>query len=91
MDTEALCDALEQGRIAGAGLDVTDPEPLPPGHRLWKAPNVVITPHISGLYHLQETHERIVGIAAENLAAFLEGRPMRSLVDRSTGYRAVKQ
>ena len=91
VDTEALCDALEQGRIAGAGLDVTDPEPLPPGHRLWKAPNVVITPHISGLYHLQETHERIVGIAAENLAAFLEGRPMRSLVDRSTGYRAVKQ
>jgi hypothetical protein len=48
VDTPALVEALEQGRIAGAGLDVIDPEPLPKGHPLWKSPNVVISPHIGG-------------------------------------------
>ncbi|MCL2479420.1 MAG: D-2-hydroxyacid dehydrogenase, partial [Treponema sp.] len=45
IDTEALCDALESGAVGGAGLDVTDPEPLPPGHRLWRLENALITPH----------------------------------------------
>lgn len=48
VDTEALADALEAGRLGGAALDVTDPEPLPAGHRLWGAPNLIITAHYSG-------------------------------------------
>ncbi len=87
VDTEALCDALESGKLSGAGLDVTDPEPLPAGHRLWGIPTAVVTPHISGFYHLKETHERIVGICAENLRRFFAGEPLRNQVDFSTGYR----
>lgn len=48
VDTDALVDALGSGGIAGAALDVTDPEPLPDGHPLWSAPGVLITPHVAG-------------------------------------------
>ena len=89
IDTEALCDALESGHLGGAGLDVTDPEPLPPDHRLWDIPNAVITPHISGFYHLPETLERIIQISASNLKAFAEGKPLRNIIDFSTGYRKL--
>lgn len=87
VDTEALCDALESGALSGAGLDVTDPEPLPPGHRLWQIPTAVVTPHISGFYHLKETHERIIGIFVDNLGRFLRGEALRNQVDFATGYR----
>lgn len=87
VDTDALCDALETGALSGAGLDVTEPEPLPAGHRLWQIPTAVVTPHISGFYHLKETHERIVNIMAENLGHFLQGKPLRNQVDFATGYR----
>ncbi len=87
VDTEALCDALESGKLSGAGLDVTDPEPLPPEHRLWRIPTAVITPHVSGFYHLKETHERIVQIFAENLKRFFAGEPLKNQIDFSTGYR----
>lgn len=89
VDTDALCDALESGRLSGAGLDVTDPEPLPAGHRLWHIPSAVVTPHISGFYHLKETHERIIRIFAENLAHFVKGEPLCNVVDFSTGYRKL--
>lgn len=89
VDTDALCDALESGALSGAGVDVTEPEPLPAGHRLWKIPTAVVTPHISGFYHLKETHERIVGIFAENLTRFLRGESLRNQVDFSTGYRKL--
>lgn len=89
VDTEALCDALERGHLSGAGVDVTDPEPLPPTHRLWNIPTAVVTPHISGFYHLRETHERIVGIFLENLRHFQAGEPLRNLVDFATGYRKL--
>lgn len=89
VDTEALCDALERGHLSGAGVDVTDPEPLPPIHRLWNIPTAVVTPHISGFYHLRETHERIVGIFLENLRHFQAGEPLRNLVDFATGYRKL--
>lgn len=89
VDTEALCDALEKGHLSGAGVDVTDPEPLPPTHRLWNIPTAVVTPHISGFYHLRETHERIVGIFLENLRHFQAGEPLRNLVDFATGYRKL--
>lgn len=88
IDTEALCDALESGKLMGAGLDVTEPEPLPKGHRLWQIPTAVITPHISGFYHLKETHERIVKIFVENLEHFVKGEKLRNLVDFETGYKA---
>lgn len=89
IDQEALCDALESGQIGGAGLDVTNPEPLPADHRLWHMPNLLLTPHVSGGYHFHETLERIVQLAADNLQAFVMEQPMRSVVDFSTGYRAV--
>lgn len=88
IDTEALCDALESGKLMGAGLDVTDPEPLPSDHRLWKIKNAIITPHVSGDYHLKETHNRIVRIAIDNLKAYANGEDMRNLVDFSTGYKS---
>lgn len=89
VDTEALCDALESGKLSGAGLDVTDPEPLPPEHRIWKLPTAVITPHVSGGYHLSATRERIFGIFAENFSAFLKGEKLRNLIDFDTGYRKL--
>ncbi|WP_202849491.1 NAD(P)-dependent oxidoreductase [Clostridium thermosuccinogenes] len=86
IDTEALCDALESGHLFGAALDVTDPEPLPKDHRLWKIKNAIITPHVSGGYSLKETHERIVKISADNLEAFMNGRSLINVVDRAAGY-----
>lgn len=87
VDTEALCSALETGKLAGAGLDVTDPEPLPPEHRLWQIPTALITPHISGFYHLRETYDRIFGICLENLKRYLAGAPLKNQVDLAAGYR----
>ncbi len=89
VDSMALCAALESGKLAGAGLDVTDPEPLPADHPLWKQKNAIITPHVSGGFHLAETHERIIRIMAENLAAFCAGKPLRNVVDFETGYRKL--
>ena len=89
VDTEALCDALERGHLSGAGVDVTDPEPLPPTHRLWQIPTAVVTPHISGFYHLKATHDRVVEILVENLKHFYAGEPLRNQVDFSTGYRKL--
>jgi phosphoglycerate dehydrogenase-like enzyme len=85
--TDDLCDALENGIISGAGLDVTEPEPLPAEHRLWDAPGVVITPHISGFFHLPETLRRIVNISIENLEHFKKQEPLKNIVDFKTGYR----
>lgn len=87
IDQEALYEALETGALGGAAVDVTDPEPLPKDSPLWKAPNMIITPHISGQYHLQETFQRIVRIAGSNLNHFIKGEPMINSVDFSTGYR----
>ena len=87
VDSLALADALNSGHLAGASVDVTDPEPLPPDHPLWDARNILITPHISGGDHLHETTERIVGIAAENLRRFVNGEELRNIVDLEAGYR----
>lgn len=73
VDSLALADALNSGHLAGAGIDVTEPEPLPSDHPLWDAKNVLITPHISGGLRLQETHNRIIRIAADNLSRFMKG------------------
>lgn len=84
IDTEALCDALDTGALGGAGLDVTDPEPLPPDHRLWRCPNALITPHISGYAAPMDAK---IDLFAQNLAAYAQGQPLRSLVNPATGYR----
>lgn len=86
IDTDALSDALYEGRIAGAALDVTDPEPLPADHPLWDAPGAFITPHTSGGYALPETLEQISVIFAENLKRFLNGETLKNIVDLETGY-----
>ncbi len=86
IDTDDLCDALENEYILGAALDVTDPEPLPKEHRLWKMKNVIITPHVSGGFSLPETHDRIVKICANNLKSFFDGNTLINGVDFSEGY-----
>jgi phosphoglycerate dehydrogenase-like enzyme len=82
--TADLQKALEEGRIAGAGLDVVDPEPLPPGHPLWKAPNLLITPHISSRSDVQG--EGRWTLARENLRRYVAGGKMLSEVDLEKEY-----
>lgn len=82
--TADLVDALKNKKIAGAGLDVTDPEPLPADHPLWKAPNVIITPHVAGNSDLGiEAQTQVV---RENLRRYAAGEKMLSVVDVSRGY-----
>jgi len=86
IDTEALTEALEEKRIGGAALDVTDPEPLPSDHKLWTLPNVLITPHSSGNHSLPETYRRLIEIAIENYEAYTNDKPMRNIVDFKRQY-----
>jgi phosphoglycerate dehydrogenase-like enzyme len=72
VDTEALRKALISGRIGGAGLDVTDPEPLPPDHPLWEAPHLIISPHMSAMGS-PLTEQRLASGIAENLERYLKG------------------
>ncbi|NKY58368.1 D-2-hydroxyacid dehydrogenase [Nocardia flavorosea] len=74
IDQEALVEALHSGQIAGAGLDVTDPEPLPPESALWEAPNVVITPHSTP--RLPDRTQRSIDMIVENLRRYRAGEPM---------------
>jgi phosphoglycerate dehydrogenase-like enzyme len=84
VDTDALVDALREGSIAGAALDVTDPEPLPDGHALWDLSNCIITPHTA------DTIEMVLPLLAErirtNVAHFTAGEALVGLVDSETGY-----
>jgi glyoxylate reductase len=80
VDTAALGEALEQGWIAGAALDVTDPEPLPAGHPLLGAPNLVVAPHLGSASH--ETRAEMAEIAVDNLLAGLRGGPLRHQANR---------
>ena len=86
IDTDALIIALKEKRIAGAALDVTEPEPLPRGHALWEMENVIITPHISGNADVPETLEKILEIAENNLKRYYSGEELINIVDRSVGY-----
>lgn len=89
VDTVALVAALNEGQIGGAVIDVVDQEPLPAEHPLWDAPHLVLTPHVTGNYNLPETLRRIVNLSLRNLAAYLNGQPMESVVDFKTGYRKL--
>jgi len=83
-DMGGLVKALDSKRLAGAGVDVTDPEPLPKGHALWKFNNVVITPHIAG--RSDRDFERMSGTVKENIKRFVDGRPLLNVVDKQKGY-----
>ena len=82
--TADLIDALSSGRLAGAGLDVVDPEPLPAASPLWHAPNVIITPHVSADTPVSAGQRNLVLI--ENLRRYTAGEPMISVVDIERGY-----
>ena len=86
IDQTALAEALNDGRLGGAGLDVTTPEPLPADHPLWRAPNCLITPHASGGWSLPQTRDYVIALMRENLRAFVAGAPMRHEVDLERGY-----
>lgn len=83
-DMNGLVKALDEKRLAGAGVDVVDPEPLPKGHPLWKFPNAIITPHIAG--RSDKDHARMVGTVKENLSRFMDGRPLVNVVNKQKGY-----
>ena len=84
VDWDAQVAALESGRLRASYSDVTTPEPLPDGHPLWSAPNLMITPHTSGLQpnYFGKAAYRF----AENLRRFIDGKPLRDIVDRHAGY-----
>ncbi len=88
--TQALCDELSKGRIRGAVLDVTDPEPLPKDHPLWKFDNVFITPH-SCAVNSALAQQKSFEVCYENFKAYIEGREPMSRIDKSTGYRVSRQ
>ncbi|MEZ5355946.1 MAG: D-2-hydroxyacid dehydrogenase [Bryobacteraceae bacterium] len=83
-DMPSLVKALDSKMLAGAGVDVTDPEPLPKGHPLWKFQNAVITPHIATRSDLSPA--RRDAILEDNLRRFVEGRPLIHVVDKQKGY-----
>lgn len=82
--TNDLIAALESGALAGAGLDVTEPEPLPADHPLWKAPNVIITPHVSTRSDVGA--ERYWLVVRENIKRYVAGEKIYSVVDIERGY-----
>lgn len=82
--TDDLVAALRSGQLGGAGLDVTDPEPLPAGHALWALPNVIISPHVSASSDVQG--ERYWILVTENLRRYVAGEPLLNVVDIKRGY-----
>lgn len=85
VDQDALIEALEKRRIAGAFLDTVTPEPLPPGHPLWAAPNTLHSMHLSGRSQTR-MFQRAAALFLDNLDAFLNDRAMRNVVDLDAGY-----
>ena len=79
-----LCDALDAGDIAGAGLDVYEIEPLPKGHRLWKMENVIMTPHVAACsVHIARRH---LGVVVENVGRFVRGEPLTKVANKEKWY-----
>lgn len=83
-DHQALVKALDSRKLAGVGLDATDPEPLPKGHPLWKFPNVIITPHVSG--GSDNLEARLTTLVRENIRRFGAGLPLLNVVDKKEGF-----
>ena len=82
--TAALVSALQSGKLYGAGLDVTDPEPLPADSPLWQMNNVIITPHVAAAS--PASMQRTAILAAENLRRYLDGGNLLNVVDVAAGY-----
>jgi phosphoglycerate dehydrogenase-like enzyme len=82
--TDDLVAALRSGQLAGAALDVTEPEPLPKDHVLWSLPNVIVTPHVAAVSDTQD--ERYAILVAENLRRYVAGEPLLNVVDIERGY-----
>ena len=83
-NTDDLLAALRNGELGGAGLDVTDPEPLPPDHPLWRQPRVIITPHVA--FRSDKLVERNWTLVHEELRRYVNGDKMISVVDLERGY-----
>jgi phosphoglycerate dehydrogenase-like enzyme len=81
---EDLVKAIDEGTIWGAGLDVTDPEPLPLDHKLWTHPRVIVTPHTAG--GSPRRAGRVIETFIENLKRRRDGRPLLALIDKRKGY-----
>lgn len=84
VDEQALADALHQGRIAGAALDVFDQEPLPVGHPLWSTPNTIISPHMSGDF--VGWLDSLASLFVENFRRWEAGEDLLNVVDKTLGY-----
>ena len=84
VDQHALLAAIDSGRIAGATLDVTDPEPLPAGHPFYRYPSIRLTPHVS--WSAPDFEQRLADRILANLDAYARGAPLRDVVDTATGY-----
>jgi len=82
--TDDLVTALADGTIAGAALDVTEPEPLPDGHPLWSAPNAIITPHVANTPEMLVP--RLAERITENVRRRIAGEPLLGVVDVRAGY-----
>ena len=83
-DMNGLVKALDSQKLDGAGVDVTDPEPLPRGHPLWSFKNVVVTPHIAG--RSDQDAGRMIGTIKENIRRFADDMPLINVVDKKKGY-----
>jgi len=83
-DHQALVKAVDSQRLAGVGLDVTDPEPLPKDHALWKFPNEIITPHVSG--GSDNLEARLYNLVKENIRRFGAGQPLLNVVNKKEGF-----
>ena len=85
IDQDALCDLLDQDHLSGAVLDVFTPEPIPPGHRLWSTPNLIISPHTSA-DDPATYNKHSLAIFLDNLRAWRDGRPLPNRFDTARGY-----
>jgi phosphoglycerate dehydrogenase-like enzyme len=84
IDTAALIESLHSGHLGGASLDVFPQEPLPPEHPLWKAPNLILTPHTSGFR--QGHWDEVVDLFGDNIDRWLRGEPLKFRVEPELGY-----
>ena len=87
VSAEVLYDVLQKKIIRAAACDVFEQEPLPSDSPLWSLENLVITPHTAGGFHLPDTKDKIIAIAAQNIRAVLGKAEYRNIIDFSTGYK----
>lgn len=88
VDQDALLWALRSGKLAGALIDVMEPEPLPPDHPFWQEEKLMITPHVSGHYSSDDTQNELIHLVCKNIKALKTGGELTARVDFESGYRA---